>query len=96
MPGTARLLFEPYLKVLLTPVGEVRIGQRVAVITDTDSSEDGAVPSRVTKAPGATGLARGSAPEQWRAIIAAQQRGAGSDTLRRTIDQALACALNAC
>ncbi|GAB1512600.1 ATP-dependent nuclease [Actinophytocola sp. KF-1] len=42
--------FEPYLKVLLTPVGNVRIGQRVAVITDTDSSEDGDVPSRVIKA----------------------------------------------
>jgi len=42
--------FEPYLKVLLSPVGDVRIGQRVAVITDTDSSEDGDEPSRVTKA----------------------------------------------
>ncbi|BDT87298.1 ATP-dependent nuclease [Nocardia cyriacigeorgica] len=41
--------FDPYLKVLLTPVGGVRIGQRVAVITDTDNS-DAHEPSRVEKA----------------------------------------------
>jgi putative ATP-dependent endonuclease of OLD family len=29
--------FDPYLKALLTPVENVRIAQRVAVITDTDS-----------------------------------------------------------
>ena len=29
--------FHPYLKALLTPVENVRIAQRVAVITDTDS-----------------------------------------------------------
>jgi putative ATP-dependent endonuclease of OLD family len=42
--------FEPYLRVLLTPAGAVRIGQRVAVITDTDTSADGDEPARVTNA----------------------------------------------
>jgi putative ATP-dependent endonuclease of OLD family len=42
--------FDPYLKVLLTPVNGVRIGQRVAVITDTDTATEGEEPSRVEKA----------------------------------------------
>ncbi|WP_218018188.1 ATP-dependent nuclease [Nocardia shimofusensis] len=42
--------FDPYLKVLLTPVRSARIGQRIAVITDTDTSTKGEEPSRVGKA----------------------------------------------
>jgi putative ATP-dependent endonuclease of the OLD family len=42
--------FDPYLRVLLTLVDGVRIGQRVAVITDTDTTEDYEEPSRVEKA----------------------------------------------
>lgn len=44
--------FGPYLKVLLTPADGARIGQRVAVITDTDTADANGEPSRVTKARG--------------------------------------------
>jgi putative ATP-dependent endonuclease of OLD family len=42
--------FDSYLKVLLTAVGEVRIGQRIAVITDTDQPTGDDEPARVTEA----------------------------------------------
>jgi len=42
--------FDPYLKVLLTAVDGVRVGQRVAVITDTDTPTEDEEPSRVEKA----------------------------------------------
>jgi putative ATP-dependent endonuclease of OLD family len=42
--------FDSYLKVLLTTVDGVRIGQRIAVITDTDTPTEGDEPSRVERA----------------------------------------------
>lgn len=42
--------FDPYLKVLLTPVDGMHIGQRVALITDTDSPAAGDGPGRVEQA----------------------------------------------
>ncbi|SCF28626.1 putative ATP-dependent endonuclease of the OLD family [Micromonospora purpureochromogenes] len=42
--------FGSYLKVLLTTVNGVRIGQRIAVITDTDTKTKGEEPSRVEEA----------------------------------------------
>lgn len=42
--------FDSYMKVLLTSVAGVRIGQRIAVITDTDKPTGDEEPSRVTKA----------------------------------------------
>ncbi len=50
--GTTMLLvdgvgFPTYLKLLLTPVGEARIAQRIALITDTDLTTEEGDPQRV-------------------------------------------------
>jgi putative ATP-dependent endonuclease of OLD family len=50
--GTTMLLvdsvgFSTYLRLLLTPVGDARIAQRIALITDTDRPANAGEPQRV-------------------------------------------------